>query len=553
MNNYYVRVTVFIIVILMISSLFLIGCSKPVIENEKIQDDVSTDPVEESDSEKDVISDSKDYDEIVELEYMHLNPAWDPPVWLDDPVTTQITDRTGIKLNCIVPSGEGEQIANVMLLSDDYPEIISGFSTSMYAKYVAAGALYSIDELVEEYNYPHVLDGTTLPLASQAVHRSEDGKLYGVPGWFSEDGFGSVGQSLTVRNDIYKELGEPEIKSMDDFYQLLIDVRDKDMEYNGVEMWPLSVAWATDSAILGDIANIWGNKIYSYYYHNEDTNRVEFFLRAPEVVKAVEFLNKGYNDRLIDPECFTFDSTQMEEAWAQGKYVFNFSWFWNHWTADALMKQEDPERYYKAIELPQGTPGEKPYFGYIHTAGDLGFCVTKNCKDPEAAIRFIDYMLSDEGEILDFYGVEGNTMVFNEEGQPEFMEGVYEAKLADWKGYGRETGVRLLDLMQNQKWNWERHVEEPVRAANRAMASKSAFDATYLKPIQVDSSTPEGILYADIEANIRAQITEIIVDTDITNVESEIMELLSYYEEKGLSTLEDAWTNQYQRIISNIE
>lgn len=535
-----------IVIMLMVLAMISAGCKSA--NDGGTKDSTTGQTTNNNDNENNLIETS-DPDEIVEIEFMRLDPSWDPIEWGEDPVTKRMTERTGVKLKCLAPSGEGDQVANVMLLSGDYPEIINGYSMSMYAKYVSAGALYSIDELVEKYDYPQILDGSTIPLASQAVHRSADGKLYAVPEWFSEDGFGSVGQIITVRNDTYKELGQPPIETMDDFYEVLKTIRDSNLTYKDMKMWPLAVHWV-DSAILGDIANIYGSKIYRFIYFNEDTKKVELFLRAPELVKAVEFLNKCYNEGLVDPECFTFDSTQIGEAYAQGKYVFTMSWFWNLWTADSILSQEDPEQYYTAIELPQGTPGKQQYFGYYHTAGDLGVSITKNCKNPEAAIRFINFCLSDEGQILDFYGVEGETMEFRD-GVPYLLDGVYEEKLADWTGYGRKTGVRLWDRMKSQKWNWERQVEAPVRAANRAMAAKYAFDATYLKPLQIESTTPEGILYAEIETNIIPQITEIIIDPDGTRIESRIQELLEYYEGKGLDSLENAWTEQYNRITGN--
>ncbi|MDD4796820.1 MAG: extracellular solute-binding protein [Eubacteriales bacterium] len=479
---------------------------------------------------------------------MRLSATWDPVKWGEDPVTKVMTEKTGVKLICSAPSGDGDQVANVMLVSGDYPDLMQGYTIPTFKKYVAAGALWAIDDLVEQYNFPHVLDGTTVPAASLQVHRSssDDGKLYQVPEWFSEDGFGSVGQSLVVRNDTYEQLGKPEIKTMDDFYSVLETTRDKKLTYHDVNMWPLAIHWQ-DKAILGDVANIYGSNIYQYMYYNEDTKKVEFCLRAPEMTKALEFLNKCYNNGILDPECFTFDDTQQGEAYAQGKYVFSLCWFWNMWTADSALMQEDPNQYYTALELPQGTPGKQQYFGYIHTAGDVGFTVTKNCKDPEAAIRFIDFCLSDEGEILDFYGVEGETMEFRD-GVPWLMDGVYEAKLADWAGYGKQTGVRLWDRMKSQKWNWERQIEAPIRSANRAIASKYAFDATFLKPIQVDAATPEGILYGEIDANYKAQMTEIIIEPDASKVASMVQDLLSSYEGKGLVALEDAWTVNYERI-----
>jgi ABC-type glycerol-3-phosphate transport system substrate-binding protein len=410
-----------IVIMLMVLAMFSTGCTTA--NNGETQD--STTGQTTNDNDADDVVETNDPDEIVELEFMRLDPSWDPIEWGEDPVTRRMTERTGVKLKCLAPSGEGDQVANVMLLSGDYPEIINGYSMSMYAKYVSAGALYSIDELVEKYGYPEILDGSTIPLASQAVHRSADGKLYAIPEWFSEDGFGSVGQIITVRNDIYNDLGKPTIDNMDDFYDVLQTIRDSNITYKDIKMWPLAVHWV-DSAILGDIANIYGSKIY----------------------------------------------------------------------------------------------------------------------------RFINFCLSDEGQILDFYGVEGETMEYRD-GVPYLMDGVYEEKLADWTGYAKKTGVRLWDRMKSQKWNWERQVEAPVRAANRAMSAKYAFDATYLKPLQVDSTTPEGILYAEIETNIIPQLTEIIIDPDGSKIESSIQELLEYYEGKGLDALENVWTEQYNRITDN--
>jgi putative aldouronate transport system substrate-binding protein len=175
--------------------------------------------------------------------------------------------------------------------------------------------------------------------------------------------------------------------------------------------------------------------------------------------------------------------------------------------------------------------------------------VTKSCENPEAAIRLINYCLSDEGQILDFYGAEGVTMEYVD-GEPFLLDGVYEAKLADWVGYGKETGLRYWDRMKSQKWNWERKTEAPIRAENRAMAAKYAFDATYLKALQVDAATAEGILLAEIEANILSQITQIIIEPDADSVEAGVQELLQSYEAKGLSDLEAAWSEQYTKLTN---
>lgn len=488
--------------------------------------------------------------EIIELEFMNLNEAWDPVVWGDDPVTAEFIDRTGIKLICSAPAGDWEQIANVMLVSNDYPELLNfpGHGTATFNKYIAAGALHAIDDLSSEYNYPKILDGSTVPVAAQTVHRSElDGKLYAVPNWFSEDGFGSVGQTISVRNDIYIDFGEPELKTMDDFYAYLEELRDAELTFDGNKVWPLGFGH-TDINMVGNVANIYGANIQTYMYYNEDNKRVELMLRNPALIDALNFLNKGYREGVIDPESFTFDSTQMDEAYVQGKYATVMNWFWNMWTANSALSQVDPEVYYKSIDLPQGKPGVQQYFGYTHTGGDIGFTVTKNCKDPEAATKIIDYLLSPEGAILNFYGVEGETMEFRD-GEPWLLDGVYEAKLADWTGYALSHGIRVFDFMNNQKYNWERQVEAPDRMANREIATKYAFDATKLKAIQVDSTTDEGILRGELMAELQAELTRIIIVEDPNQIEAMVQAVLEDYEDRGLIKLEDEWSRQYNRLL----
>ena len=133
--------------------------------------------------------------------------------------------------------------------------------------------------------------------------------------------------------------------------------------------------------------------------------------------------------------------------------------------ADAALSAADPDMYYVVVDVPQGTPDVQQYYGFYDTAGNMSFEVTTNCEYPEAVTRFIDYFLSDEGNILDFYGVEDNTMYFDEEGMPHLMDGVYEAKLADFDGYGQETGVRVFDVMMDATWNWERWTESEIRTS----------------------------------------------------------------------------------------
>lgn len=54
--------------------------------------------------------------------------------------------------------------------------------------------------------------------------------------------------------------------------------------------------------------------------------------------------------------------------------------------------------------------------------------ITKNCKDPEAAIKMIAYLNSEEGRRLALWGREGIDYTLNEKGIPQFSETWQEAR-----------------------------------------------------------------------------------------------------------------------------
>jgi putative aldouronate transport system substrate-binding protein len=178
--------------------------------------------------------------------------------------------------------------------------------------------------------------------------------------------------------------------------------------------------------------------------------------------------------------------------------------------------------------------------------------VTKNAKNPEAAARFIDFFLSPEGEILDFFGVEGNTMEFRD-GVPYLTDEAYRGRAADTTGFAHARGVRIFDMMMNQKYNWERYQEDPERQQNRAFASKYAFDGTIQVVTLVDPLSDAGILLADVQANIVSQLTKIMMEPDQTKIPGLVNSLLAEYERKGLAKLEAEWTRQYLEKLTLFE
>jgi putative aldouronate transport system substrate-binding protein len=479
-----------------------------------------------------------------EIEFVYMSTGWKAPKFGEDPVTARMMERTGVKLKLSAPPGDASQLATVWLASGDYPEMMHMGIGPTYNSYITAGALLPINKLADQYGYTNITNGNYIYPDVYNAHKSDDGNLYLAPNWFSDDGFGSVGQSMNVRNDIYNQLGKPPLDTMDQVYNYLLKVRDANIKSPfGAKLWPLAFG-ITDNNYLGYMANLWGAQIYKYYYFDPADKKVKLMLRNDATVKMLQWLSRALKDGVLDPDVLTYDNTTQSESYNQQKHAIIFDWFWNLWTPNSAMSQKDPNMYFSSAPAPRGTSGVQQYHGRYTKLADQGTVITKNCKNPEAAIKFINFFLSPEGEILDFYGIEGKTMYFENE-QPFLYPEAYEAKLADWEGYAFKAGVRILDIMMNQKYNWERTQESPDRRQNRAMAHKYAFDASVQNTIVVDPLSNEGILAAELDANMKAQFVKIIMEQDQNKIPGLVRDVLAQWEQKGIAKLEAEWTRQY--------
>ncbi len=534
------KVLIFCVILSLLAAL-ITSCAS---EDDKSKSpDVSKPGGEDQEQEDEDVPSDDQPEGVTVIKAMYMDPNWTIPEWGEDPVTKKFTEMTGVQLDFSVPQGEADQVANVMLVSGDYPPLMWINRGPVYEKYVAAGALHAVDELAEKYNYPKILE-EYIPENTVKYLKKSDGHLYIIPNWFSEDGFGTIGMTFNYRMDIYEELGSPELKTIDDLYNYFVSIRDAKLEFEGVKVYPFGFAYNIDN--ISFLANLWGNKIRQLCYEDEAEKKIKFMLRNEDVLNAIKFLNRLYKEELMEPEVLTYSSTQRREAYTQGKFAVVYDAFWGLWTPNAALQQIDPSVYYKAMEPPQGTPGKQQYLGTTETVGWNGAVITKNCTDVELekAMKWFDYYLSPEGETLTFYGVEGISMEYVD-GKPMLKEEVYDAWRADAASCRKEYGVRVIDLNQNQAYNWERHQEAPERQADRRIAEAFSFDCTPLFVLYIDPTTEEGILLADIQAGLLNELTKMITEPDPNNIETLYNKLLQDYERRGLAKVEEAWTKQY--------
>jgi ABC-type glycerol-3-phosphate transport system substrate-binding protein len=106
-----------------------------------------------------------------------------------------------------------------MIAGDDLPDFIWLDRGSDVERLREAGALVPFDDYLDKY--PNLKEWAGEDILNML--RSEDGKLYQFPNWYSSEPFGNAG--YVVNKEIHDALGAPELKTTDDLYEYLKEVQ----------------------------------------------------------------------------------------------------------------------------------------------------------------------------------------------------------------------------------------------------------------------------------------------------------------------------------------
>ena len=134
--------------------------------------------------------------------------------------------------------------------------------------------------------------------------------------------------------------------------------------------------------------------------------------------------------------------------------------------------ETNPDMVYMAVEGPRNANGDAPTLPCTSISGWTVTMISKNCENPDKAIEFISYLLSEQGQLRTYLGVEGKTydMV---ESKPVLKQEVKELLDKDREAYDKQYGAdnaywMLQDIVMQQQWSQEASpAEEQLREWSR--------------------------------------------------------------------------------------
>jgi len=454
-----------------------------------------------------------------------INHSWYPVAdWLS-PVAEEITKRTGIKLKVTV-AADSKQLP-LAIASGSLPDLV--FTSEELDRLANPDISYAWDELIAKYAPDFKIDDTRI-----AVNTSEDGHFYTVLNSFAttqeweanEYALPSDGNpGIAVRADIMEELGNPKVESLDDFVNLLETVKGR---YPNMIPLIMDVNWteAYFNMQFGVTpATLW----------EEQNGQVQLGVSNPKYLDYYKFMNKLYSKGLIEAENFAYANDQIDDQYATGGKAFAHMHTVSVSERDNLALEKTDHKFrFKMIKTALTPEAMRVNDGI----GFSGVFITKNNKNPEASIKLLQFLASDEGKKLAMFGIEGEHWTPNEAGYPTLKYSPSDQEFVTRNGI--KWWYLYSDAIVEGLWGYV-----PDTEATQALIETKAI--TTYKPelglLKPKADSAERTIKTKIDELIKNERVKIILSDSEEQVVKNYNAMMENAEKIGLSKLVN-WANQ---------
>ncbi|CAM4083186.1 extracellular solute-binding protein [Saccharibacillus endophyticus] len=420
------------------------------------------------------------------------------PNWGEDKASEWIEANKKVNVVPISSGGNAKQKLSTMIVSGELPDVIWTERGADVESLRKAGALVPFDDYLDKYpNLKKWAGQETIDML-----RSEDGKLYQFPNWYTTQPNGNAG--YLVNKKIYNDLGAPSLETTDDLYDYLVQVKDK---YPDVV--PLEVGQSAGGVDIMTSAFA-ENRPYQYSslsmkaIPSGDTLTSVF---TDDVFReTLVYANRLYREKLMSQDAFTQPLEQVEQKIITGKAAVYVASSPTEFGAigNSILSEEDPEAGYIMVwpVHKEGLDKNKIFPGTYNQLGWNVSVITKSAKDPEAIFAFLDWLTGPEGQRISMWGPEGLYWDgVDEEEAPKFTE----AFTTDTKGRDElmNSTVNLQWVgntvyVDNSKMKFESTLPEDKKSWETKWQSeitwKTQYDTTEFVNLNPAGDSSEGII-----------------------------------------------------------
>ncbi|MEC0240002.1 extracellular solute-binding protein [Paenibacillus dokdonensis] len=293
-----------------------------------------------------------------------------------------------------IPRWESGEKYNTLFASKTAPDLIFEYDTALRNRLYTQKQLMPIDDMIEKYSteYKKLLEQN--PLLKKLALKS-DGKMYE----FGHINGLATNHVLYIREDWLKKLNLEVPKTTEDLYQVAKAFTEQDPDGNGKkDTYGYSLSFVT--------ANITDKIFQNVGWVIEDGKLIHDWDRGKA---ATVFKKRLYDEGLVDKD-FLADKNgeKARQDFINGKLgIFGMN---NGADAPGLqlleaLRKNDPNAVIRAIPLPKSEFGQ--FSPEVQNPIQMTAAVNARAKNPEAVMKYVDFLVSKDTQKTLRYGTEG--------------------------------------------------------------------------------------------------------------------------------------------------
>ena len=466
--------------------------------------------------------------------------------WNDNEFYQEMERRTGVHLEFeMVSSADYQTNFNLMIASGNLADMIY-VGASYYAEGVDAaiddGYFLDLTDLVDEYmpNYERI---RTSDVQYELLSTTDSGRLGAV--YELRQSKQGPWLGLWIRQDWLDDLGLDTPVTFDDYHEVLTAFKNE----KGATA-PLILNFSGSDGEFGTMSG--GLNVLNSWQLDE-TGKVNFGPYMDAWKEYVTIMHQWYTEGLIDPDFMATDERTADMA----KVVTGASGlFAALYTMPSVYEaaSEDPNMNLAPVNPPVMNEGDEGHIRLRDSYTSGNTAISADSENWEVALRWLDYLYTEEGALLANYGVEGDTFEFDENGKPVFTDKI----LNNENGWTMTQTVASYLCPSAGIANWSDWTRELAGVPEKDQACYdvwSEFSDDWRLPSSVtltqEESTERAALYADISTIVKEQTAQFI--SGALDIESNWDAYISALEASGMERAIEITQAAYDRYLARVE
>lgn len=389
--------------------------------------------------------------------------------------TTWLQDQTGIQLDFIVsPEQSALEKLNVLLVSGDYPDVITGnigMPSAQINLYGQQGIFLALNDYIDQYGvntqkafeaYPAALDIITMP----------DGNIYALPD-INDCYHIQMDYKMWVYQPWLDTLGLEVPQTTEEFRDMLVAFKEQDPNGNGqADEIPMMGSYSGGASSLPELFLMNSFVYYDATYCGGlyvDNGQITASYTSDAWKEGLKYLNGLIRDGLLAPETYTQDNSVLIQnaenptpilGAVPSMYMGMFC------QIDASDRWKD----FVAISPVEGPEGVRYCKWSAYAGASMKYIITSACEHPVEAFKLADFLYTEEATLRSCNGPEGVGWQYLDEDSGKL--GI-DGEPADY-----EILIGVDDQPANSSWNQGTIGLRTSDFRNSAaLAEASAFEA----------------------------------------------------------------------------